>query len=107
MDSITNPGPDPNKTKNRLPTMKEDELLRKTIQKEQQRLDELDIEISNLRLEAGDYQQKVQDMESALHVAKTLRTNAENALSSLSALSSSLLDDSDNPAILSAASPTR
>jgi hypothetical protein len=46
-------------------------------------------------------------MESALHVAKTLHTNAEKAFLSLSELSASLLEDPSSSVTSPAASPTR
>jgi hypothetical protein len=103
--SITNS--DPNKTKNRLPTTKEGEVLRQTIKKEEKKLDELDDEISNLQMEVEGYRQKLQDMESALHVTKALHTKAEKVVSSLSRLSATIFEEIDISGISLTALPTR
>jgi hypothetical protein len=103
--SITNS--DPNKTKNRLPTTKEGEVLRQTIKKEEKALDELDAKISNLQIEVEGYHQKLQDMESTLHVAKALHTKAEKVVSSLSELSSTIVEEIDISGTSLTAVPTR
>jgi hypothetical protein len=69
------------------------EFLRQAIKKEENKLDELDTEISDLGKEAETCQHKVKNLKSTLLVAKTLHTNAEKTFTSLSELSSSLLSD--------------
>lgn len=90
MDSLAISVPDPNQIKNRIPTTKEEAILRLSTKKEEQKLNELDTEISNLLAEAEGYQKKVQEMVSALQEANTLRITAEKAHSALSELSNRL-----------------
>jgi hypothetical protein len=73
------------------------EFLRQAIKKEVKKLDELDIEISDLGKEAKSCQHKVQRLKSTLLVVKTLHTNAEKTFTSLSELSASLLRDPEVP----------
>ncbi|PVF97915.1 hypothetical protein CPB86DRAFT_759473 [Serendipita vermifera] len=74
---------DPNKEKNRIPTLKEERILRELIKKEHQKLAELDLEISELRAEIDGYQVNLQKFESALKRAANLRTCAEQTVSTL------------------------
>ncbi|PVF93178.1 hypothetical protein CPB86DRAFT_743120 [Serendipita vermifera] len=107
MDDTTKLGSDPNKMKNRLPTMKEERIIRQVIKKEEQKLHELDSEIVDLRVQVKAYQSKMQEMESVLHAARRLCAVIEKTVSSIDELSSCLLQHPDHSAILSAASPTR
>jgi hypothetical protein len=56
---------------------------------------EMDTEIEDIRKEAESYQHRVREMKLALHIVKTLHTNAEKTLASLSELSGTLIEDPD------------
>jgi hypothetical protein len=91
----------PNMAKNRIPTPKEEQILRQSIKDEGKKLEELDGEISELQTRMERYRDKIKELDSALCAAKKLHENAEKALLALSELSGALLeDDIDNSEII-------
>jgi hypothetical protein len=101
---------DPSKLNDRIVTVREQEFFRKAIDKEEQKLRELDAEVMGLQLEVNDYEQKSQTMKAALSKAKKLRKNAEITIESLNDLSDTLIeeesDDSDDSSESSKTSAT-
>ncbi|PVF93180.1 hypothetical protein CPB86DRAFT_790416 [Serendipita vermifera] len=93
MNSLLNLDPNPNQLKNRVPTPKEQEILRRNIKREEKKLDELDAEISTLKEEVAGYRDHMQDLKLTLQAAEKLRLNCEKISSSLNELSSKIVWD--------------
>jgi hypothetical protein len=77
-------------TKNRIPTDKEAEIVRRMIETSAKRITELDSEISSLRTEAEGYRLRLNDASSALQMAKKIHGRATATIASLKNLDSSL-----------------
>ncbi|PVF97920.1 hypothetical protein CPB86DRAFT_815219 [Serendipita vermifera] len=69
--------------KNRVPTVKEVETLRRTIQLSEKWLAELDPEVDALQTEADGYHATLKEMDSVLCIARALQSSAKMTISSL------------------------